>query len=301
MQYELADDEMWGVQITNPHSFKSLCDIVANVLIHTHFHLVQGPTFVGLKVDSIDPSMTCMVKARFACEVLRAEDVDSTDMNFCVRMRTLNTLLKHVTSQHVLRIVRCTGSPNLVMRACDKNDLTISIEFNLNTLDEPIRTVGLNNIDTRYTVEIDLGMFKSICKMCKDIKSTIIGFRITATTAAGGEKKDVFFTVRSQGDEAGVSYTFASPPPKRGSVGMGVGVGKGIGGGGSGHGSGSGDGSGSGEQPMYIRPQKRLRASQTRRDAEQLLYDEIFPTEYLNLFMKSMERQMITRGFRCTL
>ena len=55
--------------IPNPHSFKSLCEIISNVLINTHFQMVHSDHFEGVRVDTIDPNAVCMVKARFACNV----------------------------------------------------------------------------------------------------------------------------------------------------------------------------------------------------------------------------------------
>ena len=70
MQAEAGTDEYdFIVTISNPHSFKALCEIIGNVLINTHFQMVHSDHFEGVRVDTIDPNAVCMVKARFACNV----------------------------------------------------------------------------------------------------------------------------------------------------------------------------------------------------------------------------------------
>ena len=68
-QRKLQHDEDWQLTITSPHAFKSMCDIISNVLIHSHFHVVDNKEFSGIRIDSVDPSMVCMVKAKFSCVV----------------------------------------------------------------------------------------------------------------------------------------------------------------------------------------------------------------------------------------
>lgn len=281
-------DIEYKVTIDNPHSFKSLCEIISNILINTHFQITKSSTFTGISIDSVDPSMVCMVKARFACYVdfqsssesgsgSGSDDhVDERDafhgvQRFCVRMKTLNTLLKHITSQHVLNIIKYADSSNILLRARDKDDSSSNIEFILKTLDEPCKEVGLSHIDTQYTVEIDLGTFKSICKMCKDIKAAAVGLRISTITDAPSDSdevdREVFFTIFSEGDEAMVNYTFNSPVDGKSLL--------------------------NDKSSLFIRTQKNPLAVRLKEHNIKDIYKEQFPTEYLNLFMKSMEKQAV--------
>jgi hypothetical protein len=187
---------------------------------------------------------------------------------FCVRMKTLNTLLKHITSQHVLNIIKYADTPNILLRAHDKDDSSSNIEFTLKTLDEQCKEVGLTHIDTQYTVEIDLGTFKSICKMCKDIKAPSVGFRIsTVKQISADQQNEVFFTIFSEGDEAIVTYTFNSPVDDRELM--------------------------SDTTSLFIRTNKHPLSTKLNECSIKDMYNECFPTEYLNLFMKSMEKQAV--------
>ena len=267
------------VTVNSPHSFKSMCDIVSNVLINTHFHIVSGPKFSGIRIDSVDPSMVCMVKAKFACNV--QVHTEAKHHEFCVRMKTLNTLLKHVSAQHVLDIIKYPDSPHVLLRAYDRKDRSSSIEFVLKTICEECEDQGLCDIQSKYTVEIDLANFKSICKMCKDIKASRITLSIAVPKEEdeqGGEEdgegegggatssaRTSYFTIGSDGDEATVNYTFQSNTENDASDSSGAVI----------HAT---------NRPIQHRP-----------DPECLrqVYHESYSTEYLNLFMKSMEKQTI--------
>ena len=247
----------YRLTINSPHSFKSACEIVSNVLINTHFHVVNTPTFSGLRIDSVEPGCVCMVKARFACTV---DECQGEDNHFCVRMKTLNTLLKHISAQHVLQIVKYRDSPNIQLRAFDRRDETSSIEFTLKTINEKCEELGLFDIDSKYTVEIDLSMFKSICKMCKDIKAPAVQFRISLLRG----ESDMFFNISSEGDEAIVNYTF--------------------------HSTTSSDNEG---EEVVIHARSRPLQQEPKEEHLDTVYRETFSAEFLNLFMKSMEKQTI--------
>ena len=249
----------YSLTINSPHSFKSACDIVSNVLINTHFHVVNTPTFSGLRIDSVEPGCVCMVKARFACTV---EKCTGSNQHFCVRMKTLNTLLKHISAQHVLQIIKYEDSPNIQLRAFDREDETSSIDFTLKTINEKCEELGLFDIDSKYTVEIDLSMFKSICKMCKDIKAPVVRFRISLLR--GGD--DMYFNISSEGDEAIVNYTFHSTTE-------------------------ASDKDGGDE--VIIHAQNRPLQHHPKEEHLDTVYQENFSAEFLNLFMKSMEKQTI--------
>ena len=249
----------YTLTINSPHSFKSACDIVSNVLINTHFHVVSTPTFSGLRIDSVDPGCVCMVKARFACTVELAKG-QSADHHFCVRMKTLNTLLKHISAQHVLQIVKYADSPHILLRAFDKKDETSNIEFTLKTINEKCEDLGLFNMDSKYTVEIDLSMFKSICKMCKDIKAPVVQFKISVRPG----EPDLYFNLSSEGDEAILNYTFHSTSDE------------------------STDG-----KDVIIHAKSRPLQHQPKEEDLQVVYQERFSADFLNLFMKSMEKQTI--------
>jgi hypothetical protein len=253
VQYRAVE---YSLTINSPHSFKSACEIVSNVLINTHFHVVSTPTFSGLRIDSVDPGCVCMVKARFACTV----EMERSDQShhFCVRMKTLNTLLKHISAQHVLQIVKYADSPHILLRAFDKKDETSSIEFTLKTINEKCEDLGLFNLDSKYTVEIDLSMFKSICKMCKDIKAPVVQFKISVCPG----EQDLYFNLSSEGDEAILNYTFHSTNDTD-----------------------SGD--------VIIHAKSRPLQHQPKEEDLQVVYQECFSADFLNLFMKSMEKQTI--------
>lgn len=254
--------------IPNPHSFKSLCEIVSNVLINTHFQFVRTPKFEGIRVDTIDPNMVCMVKARFACNVWLnpALHADATagpsasapaGARVCLRMKTLTTVFRHISANHMLNIQREKGSSNIVLRVYNRFDQSSSMEFVIKTLEQKVSDASINNIDSKYTIEMMLTQCKTMFKMGKDIRASSIQFEIFES------KSETFFRILAKGDEATARYTFQSSTKQS---------------------------TGAGGQAVYALEQQTVQPSVAGMDC---VYNEMFSTEFLNLFLKSMEKQTL--------
>ena len=255
----LHEDRDFTITISNPHSFKQLCEVISTVLLQTHFMPVVTSAFTGIKVDMVDPSMVCMVNARFSCGIVSKHQ---TIPRFCVRMKTLNTLLKQIGTQHILSIIKYTDGPDIILRAYDRTDETSNVEFILRTLDQERENFTLSNMNLKYTVEIELASFKSICKMCKDIKATTLNFSIMKDA----ETKDTYFTIRAQADEAGIHYMYRQPQEEV---------------------------SPAGDKIVLNAMKHMVECNPRRHSTLDTMYSEHFSTELLNLFMKSMEKQVL--------
>ena len=248
--------------IPNPHSFKSMCEIASNVLINTHFQFVHTPHFQGIRVDTIDPNMVCMVKARFACNVwLNPNTVKDAPggMRVCLRMKTLTTVFRHVSANHMLNIQREKGSSNIVLRVYNRFDQSSSMEFVIKTLEQKVTDASINNIDSKYTIEMMLTQCKTMFKMGKDIRAPNMQFEIFESP----QNAETYFRILANGDEATARYTFQSST-KRSTTESG--------------------------QSVYALEQQTV---QPCLDGMTCVYNEMFSTEFLNLFLKSMEKQTL--------
>ena len=249
------------VTISNPHSFKSMCEIIGNVLINTHFQMVHTDTFEGIRVDTIDPNAVCMVKARFACNVWLSPETDQ-DVSVCLRMKTLSTLFRHISANHMLNLQRRRGSSDLILRVFNRFDQTSSMEFVLKTLEQPPVDASITNIDSQYTVEMMLAQCKTMFKMGKDIKAAHMKFEIFETIT-DDQTKQAYFCISGMGEEATARYTFQSATKEETT---------------------------SGGQTIYALQQQ---SSSPSMDSMKRVYYENFSTEFLNLFLKSMEKQTV--------
>ena len=298
------------VRIPSPHCFKTLCGIVGNVLTKTHFQVMKSTAFTGLRIDSTDAGMVCAVKAKFACAVefdddgsglldgmeIKADQTahghggDNGDEHtrkkarvsdvamralFCIRMKTLSTILKNVSSQHMLVIRRRAGCANLELSAHDPTDQTVSKGFIANTLEEPCTEIGMFNIDSQYTVQIELADFKAVCKTAKDIKASTICLALMQEQETPSndnkeprnETRNLCFEVRAPGEEAELVYRFASSPAQ------------------------SNDDGCAPEPENIMLARTDLQATGLKN--AKLVYQEHFSAELLSLFLKSMERQAL--------
>lgn len=249
-----APEQEFVVTISNPHSFKSLCETVSNVLINTHFQLVSEDSFEGIRVDTVDPNTVCMVKAKFACNVWVKEGVPTPCV--CLRMKTLITLFRHITAQHMLNLIKYTNSPDLVLRVFNRFDQTSTMEFVINTLEQEQRGARLATIESPYTVEMALGQAKTMCKMGKDIKARAMAFEIFE------KDTDTYFRISAKGEDATARYIFQSATAE--------------------------DELASGKKVFALRQGDHPELTTMDR-----VYHELFSTDFLNLFLKSMEKQSL--------
>ena len=248
------------VTISNPHSFKAMCEIIGNVLINTHFQMVNTPGFEGIRVDTIDPNEICMVKSRFSCNVwLSPENTDG--VNVCLRMKTLSTLFRHISANHMLHLQRRRGSMDLILRVFHRFDQTSSMEFVLKTLEQPMLDASITDIESQYTVEMMLAQCKTMFKMGKDIKAGHMRFEIFEDK--DDKDKQTFFCISGEGEEATARYTFQSATKEEKTQ--------------------TG-------QTIYALQQQTTSPAV---DAMNRVYYENFSTEFLNLFLKSMEKQTV--------
>ena len=211
-------------------------------------------------MDTIDPNEICMVKSRFSCNVwLSPENTDG--VNVCLRMKTLSTLFRHISANHMLHLQRRRGSMDLILRVFHRFDQTSSMEFVLKTLEQPMLDASITDIESQYTVEMMLAQCKTMFKMGKDIKAGHMRFEIFEDK--DDKDKQTFFCISGEGEEATARYTFQSATKEEKTQ--------------------TG-------QTIYALQQQTTSPAV---DAMNRVYYENFSTEFLNLFLKSMEKQTV--------
>lgn len=272
----------WRVTISTPQTFKTFLMIVYRVLTQCPFQLVKSQGFTGLRVDSIDSTMSCMIKASYECEVESAAEL--TNESFCVITATFNTLLKDVQPTHILTLTRYSDSGDLTMVAFSREDGSIRSTCTLALMDEDanVNRYRMQAITYSYMVEMDLGRLKSYCKMAQDLDCTHMVFKLEEPDEKDAQRgaSHLFFSVGAKSDgssftkthlsrtsvvpaaeqntgEEGVSYTLRAIPTVDGMA----------------------DGEGA---AVEYEPERLVER-----------YNEIYSTTYLNLVLKSMDRQTV--------
>lgn len=256
---------------TNPQSLKTLVDIVSNILTECHFQVRPGADdgdFVGIVVDSIDNKMVCMITARLTCQVEGSEGV------FCVRMSTLNMLLRSVQPHMCMDISRESGNPEIRMCAYETTNDAFRSEFTINTLAREANNATLDDIVYEYTVEIDLVAFRQIVKMARDLKADDIRF-VVEEPRKQQSRRHTYLKVIVKADDATTLSCYHTVTEWEG------------------------DDLERGAQAPATNV--TIRTAEAETDASpvdasemEVRYSEKFSVEYLSLFLKSMERHHLT-------
>lgn len=261
-----GDAAGFRLTFTNPQGLKQLTEIVGNILTECHFQVHTGKNggFEGIVVESIDSKMVCMITARLAC---RAEGKDGV---FCVKMSTLNTLLRSVQPHYCLDVTRVEGSPEVDIHAYETSSTACRSRFSMRTLAKEMHDVKLDDIDYEYTVEIDLTTLRQIVKMARDLKASVMRFTVEEPVKEQ-DARHTYLKVSADGDDADMLHCFHSVTEWEEQD--------------------SGNDGGSGN--VVIRTADDAEAGTSGGELA-MKYSERFSTDYLSYFLKSMERHPLT-------
>lgn len=277
----LARPYDWRITIATPQTFKTFLVIIYRVLSQCPFQLFKSDAFTGVRVESMDSSMVCMIKASYECDIEVSPGVDlSTDGYFCVVTDTFNTLLKDVQAGHVLTLTRYSDAADLALESYARDESSNRSTATLTLIDEEYSgdRLRMQDIQYEYMVEMNLARLKSYCKMAGDINSSHMEFKIEVARVEDAPEEEgmqhLLFTVGASSDVATFAKTHHSTVAL-----MPV----------------SGDKE-SGDTGVKYTMQPVATGGEEE-DAEVVatreVYNEVFSTTYLNLVLKSMDRQTV--------
>jgi hypothetical protein len=296
----------WRVMIATPQTFKTSVTIMCRILSQCSFQVIRSAGFTGLRVDSIDSSHVCMIKASYECDI--ESSVNLANEMFCVDTKMFNTLLKDVQPGHILTLTRFLDahgedSADLTLDSFARDDSSNRFTCTLNILDEESNVPRMQPITYDFMVEMDLARLKSYCKMAQELNSSHMEFKIlqpppelmeATEDEDGGVQQHLFFVVGASGDGGGAfQRIFHSVITVEG-----------------------GGGASGGSSSATTTPDEAGRAHVTIRAVScdfslgtgpsgadidfaavqhtfTEKYAEVFSTSYLNLVLKSMDRQTV--------
>jgi hypothetical protein len=194
------------IKIPFPQAFKMMVEIIGHVLADCQFFVEsEANKFSGLRVDCVDEHKTCMVVARFGCEV-RTRGTN----NFNIKVADLNTLLKNVKPKECVEIFRMVNQTEIFIKGFDPSDASQYQEFNLSTFNkDDDEQLCLDDLKSDYLVEIELNEFRSIVKTAKDLRAGDIRFTIYEHNVRGGQRSS-YFVLSIDGENAKCSKVYHS-------------------------------------------------------------------------------------------
>lgn len=264
------DNVHWRCTFDQTQGFRTLIEVVGNILTRINLRLTKVVNGHFLCIDSIDPQHVCMIQARLSCEKVFGIEHEDDVADFCIDSGLLNLCLKGIPPHYSIDIYKKHDNPDIHIRAYEALSNSHETFFKLPTLFDESETMQLSDMQYKFTIEIDLGTFRQIVKMSQSLKAQDIDFVVKepSTDDKKGRVLRTVFTIGATGD-AQHEHSFFSATVQE-SVGN--------------------------EASRVIRAATDSAGSATKEENEllEIKYKDSFSTSYLNFFLKSMERQIIT-------
>ena len=258
---KVAEIEEWRITFDQTQGLRTLVDVVGNILTRVNFRIMYDVSKKThfLCIDSIDPQHVCMIQARLVCE---RDDGGQEDITFCLESGVLNTCLKSVPSHYSLDLRKYSNSANIQLKAYETVSNSHTQTFELSTLVDDSETMQLTDMTYTFTIEIDLSTLRQIVKMSMSLRATQIDMIVNQP--ADPTDGRTTFTIASTGD-ATQSHNFNSATIKEND-----------------------------SNSCVIRAATDTMAPEGEIVDMLQKYKDTFSAQYLNFFLKSMERQIIT-------
>lgn len=252
-------------------SLRTLVDVINNILTRVTIKVVKDAAFEGIQIECIDPKQVCLVAAKLRCSVPICPEGGA---ELCVVTSVLNTCLKAVAQHYSLDIesgvesapagdgAPAVAAAELVMRAYESISNNYWTTFRVPTLHLESDPVQMSKLTYEYTIEMDLITLRNIVKHTLALHGKEITLMIEEPLAKHNYQYTVF-TISTDGD-AQQQHQFHSVTEDRGAGGT-----------------------------CVIRTEEE--GVELPRVADLTCkMCESFSAEYLNYFLKSMERHVIT-------
>ena len=250
-------DEGFNLTFDHLQPLRILVDVIQNILNRVEVKIVKNDTFEGIHIESIDPKHVCLIVARLGATVKMCAD----DSTFCVDTSTLNTCLKAVQSHFSLDMKSNPNTSDITMCAYENISNNYWTTFNIPTLVHDGDSVRLTDLDYDYTIEIDLNTLRNIVKNTIALKGEEINLTVEVPKNKNSYNYTVF-TITTDGAATQKHQFHSITENKPGST-------------------------------CVIRTEEGG-VDIPEVDNFEKKYSENFSAHYLSLFLKSMERQVIS-------
>ena len=261
------DNVDWCVTFDQTQGLRTLVDVVSNILTRVNFRLIydQKRDTHFLCIDSIDPQHVCMIQARLICE--KTVNITS-EVDFCVDSGILNLILKSIPSHYSIDLKRKRSSADILINAYETLSNSHQTNFEIPTLVDDSESMKLSDMEYKYTIEIDLSTLRQIVKMTMSLRANQLELSVRKPKDQGdGKVVRATFTIGSRGD-AMQAHNFHSATVS--------------------------EGAGKGDSYVIRAATDSTAPEDNDVDDTELVYSDMFSAQYLNFFLKSMERQIIT-------
>jgi hypothetical protein len=256
----------WKLTFVGTQAIRTLVDVIGNILNRISFRIMHdsknNENF--LCIDSIDPNHVCMCQARLR---LDQSDILCDDNNFCIDSNLMQKCLGNIASHYSLDMVRYrdgNGVPSnhITLDAYDTLSNSHSTRYRLPTIADESESMRIQNMNYATTVEIDLGVMRNMIKLAVNLHSEKVEFSVHMPVEEDPKILRSKFTIASFGDAEQTQSFYSSTTREDGCENV-------------------------------IRAATDASSAPSNQVFKKI-YSDSFSAQFLTLFLKSMERQVIT-------
>lgn len=258
-----VNDNSFNLTFEATSPLRILVDVVSNVLNRVEFKILKSSEQEGIHIESIDAKQICLIVAQLGCKVLGNPSMIN-NTKFCVDTSVFNTCLKAVPQHYSIDIKNEPDSSDVVLSAYESLSQTYTSAYKIPTLLNEAEPVSLSDLSYNYTIEMDLSTLRTIVKNTIALKGSDITFRVEEPeqdASSGG--RHTILSILSEG-QAKQHHMFHSVTDTKDNA------------------------------SCIIRTDQA--EIDTAFSSKKLVkkYEEVFSANYINYFLKSMERHIIT-------
>jgi len=210
-----------------------------------------------------------MVQRRLSAIV----DLNVERATFCVKVKSVLDCLQTVHAHHFLDVYRQAGSTDITIRVHEPGSSKMQSKYEIKTLARESETIPLDEMVMAYYMEIELQAFRTALKMAQTKKANSVRFRLYEAPATGEATQCLWFVLSYEGEDTRGTHPFRSC----------IVVSE----------------SGTDGEPIIVRAAAEEDCGDDDVEEEdftryKLLYSSEFACDYLNNFVKNMEKVNVT-------
>ncbi len=272
--HKISDKHDFFMVLNNSTPFKDLVDLIHPVLETINFKVVDrntrsGKRFRGIVINSMDPKKVAMIVARLCVDTIFPDTFP--EQEFCIASSTFPDMIKSIEKGSSMEIKRMKGSNDIVIRGFNANMKNNESIISVPTFDRTDEAPQLNILDYKFIIDIELNSLRTLTRIAAttSINAQNIEFKISELVDDTMDQKITKVCISYDGGPniPKLTKNFLSKTKwNRQSNGQTVIT--------------SSDFS----EDQYIEEESQMK----------MVLHEKFTTKYLNLFLKSMDRQTIT-------
>lgn len=259
----LEEEDSFSLTFDCTTALRTLVEVVSALLCRAEFKVTKADRAGEgmISIESIDPKKSCLVVAHLQCRLTK----HSGDPRFCVNTVDFCHCLRSVPAHYAVDMSLADGA-KMEVSAYEALSRTHEMNFDICTLVNDEKAVKMSDLDYKLLIEVETGSLRRIVRNCIQLHGQELLFRVQQprdTSVKGGVKYTIL-TIESEGTTVKQRERFHSITDER-----------------------------NGEATV-IRTEHEESVQKYADSDMETCFEESFCASYLNLFLKNLDRNMIT-------